>query len=140
MKMLVVDDDLVSRVKVTKLLSAYGQCTAVEDGPAALCAFGFAYGIGKPYDLIALDVEMPGMRGQEVVKAIRAWETRLSVEAPEEYPVHQSVKIVMVTSSRDMSIISSSYQQLCDDYIVKPVTPENILASLVKMGLAQGAP
>lgn len=135
MNMLVVDDELVSRIKVTKLLSAYGSCTAVEDGPAALCMFGFAHGIGKPYDLIALDVEMPGLRGQEVVHAIRKWETRLGVECPEEYPIAQNVKIAMVTASRDMDVISSSYEQLCDDYIVKPVTPEKILESLVKMGL-----
>ena len=136
MNILIVDDELVSRVKITKLLSAYGTCTAVEDGPAALCAFGFAFGSGKPYDLIAMDVDMPGLRGQDVVKAIRSWETRLGVERPEEFPTRQNVRIVMVTASRDMTVISSSYQQLCDDYLVKPVTPDNIRASLVKLGLA----
>lgn len=136
MNILIVDDDLVSRVKLTKLLSSYGTCTAVEDGPSALCQFGFAFGIGKPFDLIAMDVEMPGMRGQDAVKAIRQWENKLAVESPMEYPVDQCAKIVMVTASSDMATISSSYRQLCDDYIVKPVTPENVQRCLVKLGLA----
>ena len=136
MNILIVDDEPVSRVKLGKLLLAYGNCATAEDGPSALCQFGFAFGIGKPFDLIAMDIEMPGLRGQDVVKAIRNWETRISIEHPMEYPVVQNVKIVMVTASGDMNAVTSSYRQLCDDYIVKPVTPENVRAALVRMGLA----
>lgn len=134
MNILIVDDELISRVKVSKLLSAYGSCTTVEDGPSALCEFAFAYGIGKRFDLVAMDVEMPGMRGQDVVKALRAWETQMEVKHPMEYSGGVS-RIVMVTSSSDISVVSSSYKQLCDDYIVKPVTPEKIRTCLVALGL-----
>ena len=83
-----------------------------------------------------MDVEMPGLRGPEVVKAIRDWETRIRVECPMEFPPGERVKIVMVTASSDMNTVSRSYQQLCDDYLVKPVTPDKVRAALERLGLA----
>jgi CheY-like chemotaxis protein/HPt (histidine-containing phosphotransfer) domain-containing protein len=43
-----------------------------EDGPGALEALRAAVEIGEPYDLALLDVQMPGMDGLELARAIKA--------------------------------------------------------------------
>jgi two-component system, chemotaxis family, chemotaxis protein CheY len=132
MNILIVDDEVVSRSKVAKLLSAYGECTEAEDGATALCLVGYAHGAGKPFDLVTMDIEMPGMRGPDALKAIRAWETKLG----RTYPSGKCVKVVMLTSSGDMENVYDSFKQLCDDYIVKPVTPDKIRECVAKLGFA----
>lgn len=135
MNILVVEDEVVSRVKVGKLLAAYGTCAEAEDGPTALCAVGQAHGAGRPFDLITMDIEMPGMRGPEVVKAIRRWEAKIGIS----YPEGPCVKIVMLTCSADMDNVYSSFKMLCDDYIVKPVTPQKIRDALLRLGMIKEA-
>ena len=66
-QMLVVDDDLVARrVIVGALQTAFNKPESVENGEAAL-----ALAQEKPFDVIFLDVVMPGMDGFEVCSKIR---------------------------------------------------------------------
>ncbi len=75
MKILVAEDDPISRNLIEKMLSGYGTCTATENGADALAAFNTALQEGEPYQLVCLDIMMPGMDGLECLKAIRASET-----------------------------------------------------------------
>lgn len=131
MKILIVDDEVVSRAKVSKLLSAYGECTEAEEGMMALCLFGFACGNANPFTLVTVDVEMPGLRGPDVVRAIRGWEAKMG----NPYPGAKNAKIIMLTSHSDMTNIYDAYKEFCDDYIVKPISPDKIRDSLRKLGL-----
>jgi PleD family two-component response regulator len=66
-RMLVVDDDLVARrALVGALQTVFEKPESAENGEAAL-----ALALGKPFDVIFLDVVMPGMDGFEVCKKIR---------------------------------------------------------------------
>src|ERR1035438_7956161 len=65
--MLVVDDDLVARrALVGALQTVFKRPESVENGEAAL-----ALALEKPFDVIFLDVVMPGMDGFEVCSKIR---------------------------------------------------------------------
>jgi CheY-like chemotaxis protein len=65
--MLVVDDDLVARrVIVGALQTVFARPESVENGEAAL-----ALAVERPFDVIFLDVQMPGMDGFEVCSKIR---------------------------------------------------------------------
>lgn len=127
MNILVVDDDDISRAKIVHLLSDYGICVEAEDGQDALCHFGKAFGSGTPFDFITMDIGMPGLDGYDVVKAIRRWE---QAHAPKTY---SPVKIVMLTSQRDMNSIYTSHGHHCDHYIVKPVTSVNMHECMRKL-------
>ena len=74
MRILIVDDDFVSRTKLEALLSEYGDCDAAEDGHQSLDMFEQAHGQSANYDLITMDIDMPGMSGHEVLSKIREWE------------------------------------------------------------------
>jgi len=129
MKILVVDDETVSRKKLQKIMSSFGECEEVESGKAAIKAFEQAWENSTPFDLITLDVAMPEMDGTEALHRIRALEMDMDI------PSEKRVKIFMVTAHSDKDTVSTSIKVGCDDYIVKPFNRETILEKLRKCGL-----
>ena len=129
MKVMVVDDELVSRKKVSHALKAYGICHEFEDGQSALLAFEKALIEKKPYDLITLDVSMPNMGGMLVLNKIRALEEHFEIVEPNK------VAIIMVTSNDEKATIMTAIKQRCDDYVVKPIDPKNLLDRVRWLGL-----
>ena len=70
MKILVIDDELVSRKKMHKIMEQAGECESYETGSHALKAFKDAMVADVPFDLISLDIVMPDMSGIEVLTQI----------------------------------------------------------------------
>ena len=68
MKILIVDDELISRKKLQKIIETFGQCIVVENGEDALQVATSQ----DPPDLILLDIIMPGIDGYEVCKRLKA--------------------------------------------------------------------
>ncbi len=66
-KVLIVDDEERFRTTMAKLLTVNGlEVTAVGSGKAALEELA-----SKPYDVITLDIRMPGMSGLEALAEIK---------------------------------------------------------------------
>ena len=129
MKILLVDDELVSRKKLKKILEGLGECVAVESGPAALKEFNNAWENLAPFDLITLDVSMPEMDGTEVLYEVR------EIEKAKKVPQEKLVKILMVTSHSDKGTVFTCIQAQCNDYILKPFQKEMVLKKIEKLGL-----
>ena len=69
---LVVDDNEINRLLLTRLLPTWGlQLTVVADGGSAIEEFRHSVESREPYPLILLDQHMPAMDGYEVAAAIR---------------------------------------------------------------------
>jgi two-component system chemotaxis response regulator CheY len=128
MRILIVDDDYVSRVKLSKLLSAYGHCDSSPNGDIAIRLFESAYEESVPYELVTMDIEMPDMIGQEVVTRFRELEKSWAI-APDAV-----TKILMVTAKRTVRDIASSYYEGCDGYVTKPTKPDDLYQALAKIG------
>ena len=75
MNILVVDDEIVSRKKMMKILSGFGTCDGVKTGKEALGAVKKALEEWRLYTLITLDISMPDISGVSVLTAIRKMET-----------------------------------------------------------------
>ena len=114
MKILVVDDDSVSRIQLKAILEQVGACTAVDCGVAAIDAFMAAVEQGSPFGLITLDFSMPDMDGPEVLQRIRAEEEQRGL------PKEQRVKVIMVSVVSDRDSLVACVEAGCDDYITKP--------------------
>lgn len=69
-QVLVVDDDLTTQFMMAEVLETLGyRCDVVGSGQACLEALRQA---GHGYDLVLLDLHMPGMDGLAAAQAIRA--------------------------------------------------------------------
>lgn len=77
MKILMVDDHTVVRKGIGQLLSA--RMEAVEFDEAASGQEGMSKVSGNQYDIILLDISMPGRNGLEILKLIKAMSPRLPV-------------------------------------------------------------
>jgi two-component system chemotaxis response regulator CheY len=128
MRILVVDDDYVSRTKLKALLATYGDCDAAPNGSIAIDMFEVAHREVIPYNLITLDINMPGMGGLEVMRKIRHWEMKYGIMIAEES------KLLAVTSKQDTQTVVKSIKEGCEYYLIKPVTSDNVLVALLKLG------
>ena len=132
MRILVVDDEYVSRMKLKALLSAKGDCDAVPNGDLALRMAISAYQEAVPYDLITMDIQLPDMTGQQVVHQLRQWE-----QAYPQQTEGREARILMITATSNPRDVMSSFREGAEWYLVKPVTPQALADALERVGLAQ---
>ncbi|MBB6626929.1 response regulator [Nocardioides sp. KIGAM211] len=72
-RVLIVDDNRTNRLILTEQLGAWGMRPAdVPGGDAALEALTEAAATGQPFDLVVLDMCMPGMDGAELARLVTA--------------------------------------------------------------------
>jgi HD-like signal output (HDOD) protein len=130
MKILVVDDELVSRKKMMKIMESFGECVAAENGKEALEAVELAIEKGESFDLITLDISMPDMDGTEVLPKIRL------LEKAKDISKEKKSKVIMVTSQSDKNTIVICIKAGCDSYILKPFDHSSLSKKLEEMGMA----
>ncbi len=128
MKILVVDDEVVSRKKMEKIMAEFGECHTAETGSEAVDAFNEAWAIGIPYDLVSLDISMPDISGIEVLTKIR------NIEKEKALDKSHRVKIMMVTTHSDKEVVVDSMKAGCNNYIVKPFDRERVVNKLSMLG------
>jgi CheY-like chemotaxis protein len=76
-RVLVIDDDEVTRTLVTRMLTGEGhQVEEAVDGAEGLRLFG-----KRPPDVVLTDINMPGLDGHEVIAAIRVLHTDVPIIA-----------------------------------------------------------
>lgn len=130
MKILIVEDDFVSRRVLQAILSPYGVCDIAVNGEESVDAFKRALKENEPYHLICMDIMMPGMDGQQALKEIRHIEEEQKVRER-----HDTVIIIMVTVLEDFENIMESFKNQCEAYILKPIEEKKLLEKLRELGL-----
>jgi len=117
-KVLVVDDDPMIRNLVQSILESEGfEVNVAEDGKKAVEIIETGP-IPPEYDLIVLDVVMPGMNGLDVV-------TRLRLHSDT-----RDIPILMLTGEDKAEDLMAGYSVGADYYITKPFTRQQILFGL----------
>jgi HD-like signal output (HDOD) protein/FixJ family two-component response regulator len=129
MKILIVEDEMVSRTKLKLIMENFGECEAVDNGKDGVAMFHKAHQEGKPFGLILLDIDMPEKDGMQVLSEMIEAQIKLDV-----YKTHKA-KILMVTSFTDKDRVLSCIQSGCDDYIAKPFDINTIGRKLSKHGI-----
>ena len=128
MKILIVEDDLVSRKLLQKFFVDYGTTETAIDGMEAMDAFLLSIKENDPYDLIFLDIMMPKLDGIRVLKAIR------DIEAEKGIETDNRVKIIMTTALNQKEIVMQAYEHGCDAYLWKPLDFSKIKKLMVNLG------
>ncbi|WP_318503977.1 response regulator [Bacillus sp. T3] len=129
MKILIAEDDLVSRKFLLKFFSGYGECDVVVDGLEALDAFLIAVKENSPYDLICLDIMMPKVDGVKVLKAIRDYEKQTKVSSDKK------AKVIMISALADTQYVHKAFDIGCEAYAAKPVDIEKLMNVMKKLEL-----
>ena len=117
MRILIAEDDRLSRVFLKKSLSSYGTCDVAVDGMEALDAFMEAVKQKEPYDLLCLDIMMPRVDGLKVLKAIRVLEKQHNLK---------HTCIMMMTALADVEYVDQALELGCDAYAAKPIDTEKV--------------
>ena len=117
--MLVVDDDLVARrTLVGALQTAFKKPESAENGESAL-----ALALAKPFDVIFLDVIMPGMDGFEVCTRIR------------ETVPNRGTPVVFVTGQSDFDARFPMGRNVGNDLMGKPFFTSEITVKALTLAL-----
>jgi sigma-B regulation protein RsbU (phosphoserine phosphatase) len=115
-RVLVVDDDAFNRESLSRRLSRRNfEVETAVDGQAALDALEEAEG-KKAFDLVLLDVMMPGLSGLEVLQRLR--QTRDAIDLP----------IIMATAQDASSDVVEALGMGANDYVTKPLDFPVVLA------------
>ncbi|HEV8185670.1 MAG TPA: response regulator [Chthoniobacterales bacterium] len=110
MRILVVDDEVrLTRHVASALTEADHDPVVVHDGEAALQTARLS-----KFDLIILDVGLPGVDGFQVLRRLRA--------------LHISTRVIMLTARGELSDRVTGLQLGADDYLPKPFAMQELLA------------
>jgi DNA-binding response OmpR family regulator len=112
---LLADDDPTMRLLLTRVVEKCGHTVvkAAVDGRDAWDSFA-----AHPVPMVILDWEMPGINGIELCRRIRG------------APFGETTFILMVTARGTTEDLTAVLDAGADDYLSKPVTPENVRARL----------
>lgn len=130
MRFLVVDDDFQTRSLLLKLLYPYGITDVAVDGEEAVEAFRAALAAGEPYELVTLDILMPGMNGQDALREIRDIEKEAGIQGD------KATKVIMVSGLDDAKEVHDAFfLGNATSYIVKPIDAQVLLDEIIALGL-----
>lgn len=111
MRILLVDDEKHIVMVLKEYLQKEGYTvTTAYNGVVALELFK-----QNPYDLIVLDLMLPGLSGEEICKEIRK---------------RSAVPIIMLTAKVDEDERLEGFTLGADDYISKPFSPREVVARI----------
>ena len=126
MKILIAEDDRLSRTFLKKFMENYGECDFAVDGMEALDCYMDAIKQKAPYDLLCLDIMMPRVDGLKVLKAIRALEKQHDLG---------HACIIMMTALADVEYVDQALELGCDAYAAKPIETDKVETVLKNLGL-----
>ena len=132
MRILIVDNEIVSIAKLKLIMKNFGDCETVDNGQEAIAMLHNAHQNNEPFGLIMLEINLPDMDGIQVLSAVREAEKNLKIQQ------EQAAKILMVTSFRDKDRIVACIQSGCNDCIGKPFDIVVIKKKLAKLGIREG--
>ena len=115
-RLLVVDDEPISRHVTQELLQAVLPAIDVAGSGAEAVELAGA----NAYDLILMDVRMPGMDGLEATRRIRS------------IPGAAAIPIIALTANAFTSDKARCLAAGMNDFIAKPINPDGMFATLVK--------
>ena len=113
LKVLVVDDSLIIRKKLTKIINKLGHevIYGAKNGQEGIDSF-----LSKKPDLVTMDITMPDMDGITAVKHI--------IEEDSE------AKIIMITSHGQEDMVIKSIQAGAVGYMLKPITDDKLAVAI----------
>lgn len=129
MKILIAEDDRISRTFLQKFMSNYGEVDMAVDGMEAIDLYMESIKHNAPYDMLCLDIMMPKVDGLKVLKVIR------QLEAQKNIPQEEHLPIIMMTALADVGYVDEAFRLGCDAYASKPIDTDKVEEVMRNLGL-----
>ena len=118
MDILLVEDNLLNQKVVIFNLKKYNfNVTAVTNGPDAIENV-----MQNTYDLVLMDIMLPGMDGYEITQAIREYEKASAIESP--------VPIIAITANTLDNDRERCFKAGMNEYLAKPFTAAQLIEKI----------
>jgi len=121
LKALIVDDEYPARMELRYQLSQFPDVEIIGEATNAREAMLLINALD--YDVIFLDVQMPGMTGVELARSLKGREV-----VP---------KVVFVTAYENYAV--SAFEIPATDYLLKPLEPERLAETVQRLRSSQAA-
>lgn len=131
LSILIVEDENSSARLLERHIKALGNVTICESAEAAMSLLTVPQQ-SVPFDLILLDVGLPGMSGLELLNTVREMEQKMST------PEDARSKILMITGDENPQTVTKAFSHGADGYLTKPLKREEIKQELVKHHIILG--
>jgi two-component system chemotaxis response regulator CheY len=133
LKFLIIEDEFISRTLLKEILEPFGDCHTATNGDDAVKVLQHCYDTpGDSYDLVCLDIMMPGKNGHEVLKELRQLEMRKGIRG------EKTTKVFMVTALDDTKNITEAMViGRCTAYLTKPVSRVKLEEQLCTLHLIE---
>lgn len=124
LRLLIAEDNVINQRVVLKTLQKHHfQTQTVSDGRQALDALE-----AGEYDLVLMDVQMPGMDGLQATRAIRSAEAGTGRHLP----------IVALTAHAMAAERDKCLAAGMDAHVTKPICPDELIATIVELTTSTG--
>jgi signal transduction histidine kinase/CheY-like chemotaxis protein len=128
---LVADDNDINALLARNLLTRLGHRPVVaENGGDAVTAYVTAQAFGTPFDLVLMDLHMPGMNGNDAAARIRAAERMTGAER---------TPIIALTADAVAENREACLAAGMDGFLTKPLDREQLLAALAEQSVLRAA-
>ncbi|MUM76097.1 response regulator [Pseudodesulfovibrio sp. F-1] len=128
MRALIVEDTLINREFLKLILSAFGECHEADCGEQALDLFAGALD-ATPFDIVFMDVMLPGMDGLETLERMRRLEQGRGV------PAARRVKVIVTSALDEGEGALGAEARGATGCIAKPVCQAVVERELRRLGL-----
>jgi CheY-like chemotaxis protein len=119
LRVLIVDDNEINRLVFKGMIISKGVLTAeATNGAEAIEKAEEAFNAGEPYQIILLDLQMPGMDGFEVARKLKACQ------------FGERVQIVLLTSVGQKGDAAMCREVGISGYLLKPVKQQELLDAI----------
>jgi PAS domain S-box-containing protein len=133
---LVAEDNVVNQKLAARLLAKLGyRADVVANGKEAVAALARI-----PYAAVLMDCQMPEMDGFEATRAIREKEALLAAQLTVHATPAPHVPIIAMTANAMQGDKEKCLEAGMDDYISKPIKPEELKATLARWTARIAAP
>jgi len=108
-RILIIDDEAALRQTLARILQRAGfEVTTAQDGEQ-----GLSYIQSTNFDLVFMDLRMPGMAGMDALKLIHA--------------SHPDLPVVLFTAQPDLTSAVDALRNGATDYLLKPLKPQAMI-------------
>lgn len=127
MRFLVIEDNTVCREFLAMELAGRGEVHAFADGEQGLVAFAKALESGEFYDVVFMDIMLPGQDGHRTLERMRALEDAAGLDEMQRVPA------VMVSALEDRQHMARAFfRGRAVEYLQKPVSTDKLAEILAR--------